>query len=99
MIETFNTIAAGILSAIAAWAAISPRVRCGIVAQFGLSLISIGFAGLCLMGLQLYTHRDAIAAAQAFVHVGLVLYASEFAHRALRNGPRRRASDWAGLER
>lgn len=97
MIDLFNTAAAGVLSAIAAWAVMSPRVRCGLLAHVGLALISFGFFGVFLMGFQGYTFTGAIAAAHAFVHLGLVLCAIGYAKRARQHGPRRRSSDWVDL--
>lgn len=95
MIDLFNTAAAGVLSAVAAWAVMSPRVRCGLLAHVGLALISFGFFGVFLMSVQAYyTDHGALAAAHAFVHVGLVLCATGYFVRARRRGHQRRTSDW-----
>jgi heme A synthase len=99
MLDAFNTAAAGILSAMGAWAVMSPRVRCGLVAHLGLALISFGFFALFLMGLQPYSFQDANAAAEAFVHLGLVLCAIGYVQRARRRGHQRRASDWVERRR
>lgn len=96
MIDLFNTAAAGVLSAVAAWAVMSPSVRCGLLAHVGLALISFGFFGVFLMGFQGYTFTGAIAAAHAFVHLGLVLCVIGYMRRSRRQ-PRRRASDWMRL--
>lgn len=94
MLDMFNTAAAGTLSAIGAWAVMSPRVRCGLVALLGLALISFGFFVIFLLGLQPYTYQSAVAAAQAFVHVGLVLVVVGYLQRSRKRGHQRRASDW-----
>lgn len=94
MLEIFNTSAAGVLAVVAAWAVMSQRVRCGLIAHLGLASISCGFFAVFLMGLQPYTYVQGLAAAQAFVHLGLVLCAIGYGQRWRRRGHQRRVSDW-----
>jgi hypothetical protein len=94
MLDLFNTFAAGMLATVSAWAVMSPRVRCGLIAHIGLVMISVGFFGVFLMGFETYIYAAAMAAAQAFVHVGLVLCAIGYAQRTRRRGQQRRVSDW-----
>lgn len=98
MLDAFNTSISCVLALVTAWAAMSHRVRCGLIAHVGLALISFGFFGVFLMSVQAYyTDHGALAAAHAFVHIGLVLCAVGYAQRARKHGPRRRSSDWVEL--
>lgn len=94
MIDMFNMVMSGLLASISGYAVMSQRVRCGLVAQLGLVLVSVGFLGVTLIALQAYAFHDALAAAHALVHAGLVLIAAEYILRARRRGHQRRASDW-----
>lgn len=95
MLDAFNTSISCVLALVTAWAAMSHRVRCGLIAHVGLALISFGFFGVFLMSVQAYyTDHGALAAAHAFVHVGLVLCATGYFVRARRRGHQRRTSDW-----
>ena len=97
MIDMFNTSMSCLLAIISGYAVMSQRVRCGLLAHFGLVLVSLGFLGVTLMALQSYTLTSAIAAANALVHLGLVLIVVEYILRASRRGHQRRASDWMDL--
>lgn len=94
MLHVFNTCAAAVLAVASCWAVMSPRVTCGLVAHVGLALVSFGFFSVFLLGLQPYTYVQALSAAQAFVHLGLVLCAVGYAQRWRRRGHQRRVSDW-----
>ena len=97
MIDMFNMVMSGLLASVSGYAVMSQRVRCGLLAHFGLVLVSLGFLGVTLMALQSYTFASAIAAANALVHLGLVLIVVEYILRASRRGHQRRASDWMDL--
>lgn len=99
MLEVFNTAASGLLAGVAAWAVMSPRVRCGLLAHLGLVLVSVGFFGVFLMGMQGYSYLAALEAAHAMVHIGLVLCALGYLQRARRRGHQRRVSDWVERRR
>lgn len=99
MLDVFNTIVSGLLAAAAAWAVMSPRVRCSLIALLGLALVSIGFFAVFLIGFQGYAFQEGVAAAHAIVHVGLVLCAIGYWQRARRHGHQRRASDWVERNR
>lgn len=99
MLDLFNTTVSGMLAAAAGWAVMSPRVRCGLLAHLGLVLVSLGFFGVFLMGMQGYSYHSATAAAHAMVHVGLVMCALGYLQRARRRGHQRRVSDWVERRR
>lgn len=94
MIDWFNTTAAGALALGSGWVVMSPRVRIGLLMHLGLVLVAIGFLGVFLVRLGPYAATNAISAANAFVHAGLVLCAIGYVCRARRRGHQRRASDW-----
>lgn len=94
-IDAFNTAAAGVLFLCSGWIAMSPKCRTGLVIHIGLVMVSLGFLALCLLGLQYYAFGSGIAAANALVHMGLVVCAIGYAHRARRRrSHQRRTSDW-----
>lgn len=96
MIETFNALAGLVLSAATGWAVMSPRVRDGIVIKIGLVCLSVGFAGIFFFHLSRPDGPHPLAAAQALVHLGVLICAAGYVMRRRRhNGvSRRRASDW-----
>lgn len=93
LLDWFNTAAAGLLALCAAWAVMSPHVRIGLLMHLGLVLVAVGFLGVFLVSLGTYAASSAVAAANAFVHAGLVLCAIGYVRRWRRRGHQRRASD------
>lgn len=93
-LDTFNTVVTAILSAAAGWAAMSPRVRCGLLALLGLVLVALGFLGVFLMSVQGVADHSGTAAAHAMVHAGLLLCGAGYWRQFRRRGHQRRASDW-----
>lgn len=94
MLDIFNASISGLLAAAATYAVMSPRVQCGMLAHIGLVLVSVGFFGLCLMGINGPAYHSATASAHAMVYVGLLLCALGYLQRARRRGHQRRVSDW-----
>ena len=92
--DTFNTTVTAVLSAAAGWAAMDSRFKCGLLALLGLVLVSFGFLGVFLMGLQGNADHAGLAAAHAMVHAGLILIAAGYLRQFRKHGHKRRLSDW-----
>lgn len=93
-----NAAACLVLSLLAGWAVISPRVRDGILIKLGLILVAVGASG---MGLALATGDPTYVVLRALgLHTaGLFVVALGVLWRARRPGaPKRRASDWVALD-
>lgn len=97
MLDIFNTTIVGFLALAAGWAVMSPRVQTCLLVHVGLVFVSVGFLGLFLVSLAPYSYDSGIAAANAFVYLGLVLCSLGYLKRTRKSGHKRRSSDWIDL--
>ena len=101
MIDTINTIMSLALALLSGWAVMSQRVRDGVVIKAGLICIALGFGAASLVTLNA-SGPDALAAAHALVHIGLLICGVGYLLRKRMHKRRgikglHRLSDWVDL--
>jgi hypothetical protein len=94
MLNTFNLVAALVMVCLCGWAIMDPKVKDGIVIKIGLMFIALAFVGFFALGLE-PTRMEVLEAAQALLHLGLIVCLIGYVVRRRRHAQAtRRASDW-----
>jgi RsiW-degrading membrane proteinase PrsW (M82 family) len=101
LIDSVNVLASAALAVLLGWAAMSPRVRDGVVIKAGLVLAALGFAATAwaVSYAQHCTDWVVVGRAQVLIHSGAMLIIVGWVMRT-RGGRRklRRTTDWSDLD-